>query len=66
MNARLEAIQTHAAATMRRRTSVRHHQADDGWRQFPTRNLKGTRAEMALSVLAYNILRAINIKAVAA
>ena len=34
--------------------------------RFLTRNLKGTRAEMALSVLAYNILRAINIKAVAA
>jgi transposase len=31
--------------------------------RFLTRNLKGTRTEMALSVLAYNILRAINIKA---
>ena len=31
--------------------------------RFLTRNLKGTRAEMALSVLAYNLLRAINIKA---
>jgi transposase len=31
--------------------------------RFLTRNLKGTRAEMALSVLAYNMLRAINIKA---
>lgn len=30
--------------------------------RFLTRNLKGTRAEMALSVLAYNMLRAINIK----
>lgn len=34
--------------------------------RFLTRNLKGTRTEMALSVLAYNMLRAINIKAVAA
>ncbi|MER9544285.1 IS1182 family transposase [Mesorhizobium sp. M0437] len=34
--------------------------------RFLTRNLKGTRAEMALSVLAYNMLRAINIKAAAA
>ena len=34
--------------------------------KFLTRNLKGTRAEISLSVLAYNILRAINIKAVAA
>ncbi len=31
--------------------------------RFLTRNLKGTRTEMALSVLAYNMLRAINIKA---
>ena len=31
--------------------------------RFLTRNLKGTRAEMALSILAYNMLRAINIKA---
>lgn len=30
--------------------------------RFLTRNLKGTRTEMALSVLAYNILRASNIK----
>lgn len=30
--------------------------------RFLTRNLKGTRTEMALSVLAYNILRAINIR----
>jgi len=29
--------------------------------RFPTRNLKGTRTEMALSVLAYNIRRSINI-----
>jgi transposase len=34
--------------------------------RFLTRNLKGTRAEMALSVLAYNLLRAINIKAATA
>ena len=34
--------------------------------RFLTRNLKGTRTEMALSVLAYNMLRAINIKAAAA
>jgi len=31
--------------------------------RFLTRNLKGTRTEMALSVLAYNMLRVINIKA---
>ena len=31
--------------------------------RFLTRNLKGTRAEMALAVLAYNILRATNIRA---
>ena len=30
--------------------------------KFLTRNLKGARAEMALSVLAYNMLRAVNIK----
>lgn len=30
--------------------------------RFLTRGLKGTRTEMALSVLAYNILRAINIR----
>ncbi len=30
--------------------------------RFLTRNLKGTRAEMALSILAYNILRAINMR----
>ena len=34
--------------------------------RFLTRNLKGTRAEMALSVLAYNMLRVINIKAATA
>ncbi len=34
--------------------------------RFLTRSLKGTRTEMALSVLAYNILRAINIRRVAA
>lgn len=31
--------------------------------RFLTRNLKGARTEMALSILVYNILRAINIKA---
>lgn len=31
--------------------------------RFLTRNLKGTRTEMALSILAYNMLRAINIRA---
>jgi len=31
--------------------------------RFLTRNLKGTRTEMALSVLAYNILRTINLRA---
>jgi len=31
--------------------------------RFLTRNLKGTRTEMALSVLVYNMLRAINIRA---
>jgi len=34
--------------------------------RFLTRGLQGTRTEMALSVLAYNILRAINIKAAVA
>jgi transposase len=34
--------------------------------RFLTRNLKGTRTEMALSVLAYNMLRASNIKAATA
>jgi transposase len=34
--------------------------------RFLTRNIKGSRTEMALSVLAYNMLRAINIKAAAA
>lgn len=34
--------------------------------RFLTRNLTGTRTEMALSVLAYNILRTINIRAAAA
>ncbi|WP_371349407.1 IS1182 family transposase [Ancylobacter sp. IITR112] len=34
--------------------------------RFLTRNLKGTRTEMALSVLAYNILRATNISQAAA
>ena len=31
--------------------------------RFLTRNLKGTRTEMALSILVYNLLRAINIRA---
>ncbi|PZN92401.1 MAG: IS1182 family transposase [Hyphomicrobiales bacterium] len=34
--------------------------------RFLTRNLKGTRTEMALSIIAYNMLRSINIKAKAA
>ncbi|MBM2715118.1 transposase [Mesorhizobium caraganae] len=34
--------------------------------RFLTRNLKGTRTEMALSILAYNMIRAINIKAATA
>jgi transposase len=34
--------------------------------RFLTRNLRGTRAEMALSVLAYNIIRAISIQAATA
>jgi transposase len=34
--------------------------------RFLTRNLKGTRTEIALSVLAYNLLRTINLKAKAA
>ena len=37
-----------------------------GGGRFLTRNLKGTRTEMALSVLAYNMLRVINIKTVIA
>ena len=31
--------------------------------RFLTRNLKGTRTEIALSVLSYNLLRAINLRA---
>jgi hypothetical protein len=31
--------------------------------RFLTRKFKGTKVEMALSVLAYNILRAINMQA---
>lgn len=50
---------------MRCRASVRQHQANDG-RRILTRNLKGTKTEMALSVLAYNMLRATNIKAATA
>jgi len=34
--------------------------------RFLTRNLKGTRAEMAFSDLAYNVLRVIDIKAATA
>lgn len=34
--------------------------------RFLTRNLKGTRTEIALSVLAYNVLRTMNLKARAA
>jgi len=47
----------HPFATIKRMT---------GGGRFLTRNLKGTRTEMALSVLAYNMLRAINIRAAAA
>lgn len=34
--------------------------------RFLTRNLKGTRTEIALSVLAYNVLRTMNLMARAA
>ena len=37
-----------------------------GGGRFLTRNLKGTRSEMALSVLAYNLLRVLNLNAAAA
>jgi len=54
----------------RRRCAVEHPFATikrmTGGGRFLTRNLKGTRTEMALSVLAYNMLRAINIRAAAA
>lgn len=54
----------------RRRSAVEHpfgtiKRKSQGGR-FLTRNLKGTRTEMALSVLAYNMLRAINLKAATA
>ena len=55
---------------VRRRCAVEHPFATikrmTGGGRFLTRNLKGTRTEMALSVLAYNMLRAINIRAAAA
>lgn len=56
MRARRCAVE-HPFGTIKRKTA--------GGR-FLTRNLKGTRTEMALSVLAYNILRAVNLKTAAA
>ncbi|GHC79160.1 hypothetical protein [Limoniibacter endophyticus] len=47
------------------RTPFRYDQAYDGGGRFLTRNLKGTKTEMALSVIAYNLLRRINIQAAA-
>ena len=52
MKARRCAVE-HPFGTIKRKT---------GGGRFLTRNLKGTRTEMALSVIAYNILRAINIR----
>lgn len=52
MRARRGAVE-HPFGTLKRMTA--------GGR-FLTRNLKGTRTEMALSVLAYNVLRATNIR----
>lgn len=63
MNARVEAD----PGLMRKRRCAAEHPFGTikrmmGGGRFLTRNLKGTRTEMALSVLAYNILRAINLK----
>lgn len=65
MNARAD------ASLMRQRRCAAEHpfatlkrKAQGG--RFLTRNLKGTKTEMALSVLAYNILRAINLRTAAA
>lgn len=67
MNARVEAD----PGLMRKRRCAAEHPFGTIKRmmaggRFLTRNLKGTRTEMALSVLAYNLLRAINLKASAA
>lgn len=64
MNARVEAD----PGLMRRRRCAAEHPFGTIKRmmaggRFLTRNLSGTRTEMALSVLAYNLLRAINLKA---
>jgi transposase len=64
MNARIEADRS----LMRKRRCAAEHPFGTIKRmmaggRFLTRNLRGTRTEMALSVLAYNLLRAINLKA---
>ena len=50
----------HVPAAMRRRAPVRNRQTNDGRRTFPhPRPHQSEKAEAALSVLAYNVLRAI-------
>lgn len=66
MNARIEAD----PSLMRRRRCAAEHPFGTIKRmmaggRFLTRNLSGTRTEMALSVLAYNLLRAISLKSTA-
>jgi hypothetical protein len=43
-------------------TSIRHNEEDDVGTVF-TRVIKGTSTEMALSVLAFNMIRSINLGA---
>jgi len=52
-----------AKAPLRRRASFGTIKRMMVGGRFLTRSFKGTRTEIALSVLAYNMLRAINIKA---
>lgn len=54
---------THGETALRRRASVRYHQADDGRRKIPHQEPQENQSRDGLSVLAYNILRAINIQA---
>ena len=52
-----------ADRVMCRRASLRHGKGGDSRGCFLASGVKGTRAKMALSVLAYNILRVTNIVA---
>ena len=51
----------HAAAAMHCRAPIWNYQTNDSRLRFVTRGLNKVKAETALSVLAYNILRAINL-----